>query len=259
MSAAADALIAERPAPAPLVDPSRPEILALRSVTKLYGGIRALNGLSLSIAEGEVHCILGPNGAGKSTFFKMLMGTERPTSGEVIYKGADVTRVQAFRRARMGISVKFQNMRVLGDLTVFQNLFIPLCRIHGRDAIPARVDSLLALVGLRGTGDRLVRHLSHGQQQWLAIAMSIAAEPDLLLLDEPTAGLSSEETERTAEIIREVNRDGMTVIVIEHDMAFIESLDARTSVLHLGRLFAQGTFAEVAANEDVKRIYLGTM
>jgi branched-chain amino acid transport system ATP-binding protein len=189
----------------------------------------------------------------------MLMGTERPTSGTIIYKGEDITRTQAFRRARMGISVKFQNMRVLGDLTVFQNLFIPLCRVHPRDAIPAEVSALLALVGLPGTEDRLVRHLSHGQQQWLAIAMSLASRPDLLLLDEPTAGLSGEETERTAEIIRAVNRDGMTVVVIEHDMAFIRSLDAHTSVLHLGRLFAEGTFDEVAANEDVKRIYLGTM
>lgn len=237
----------------------RAPILEMRDVHKLYGGIRALNGLSLRIAEGEVHCILGPNGAGKSTFFKMLMGTERPTSGTIVYKGEDITRTQAFRRARMGISVKFQNMRVLGDLTVFQNLFIPLCRVHPRDAIPAEVAALLALVGLPGTEERLVRHLSHGQQQWLAIAMSLASRPDLLLLDEPTAGLSSEETERTAEIIRAVNRDGMTVVVIEHDMAFIQSLEAHTSVLHLGRLFADGTFEEVAANEDVKRIYLGTM
>lgn len=237
----------------------RPPILEMRDVHKHYGGIRALNGLSLSIAGGEVHCILGPNGAGKSTFFKMLMGTERPTTGTIVYKGEDVTRTQAFRRARMGISVKFQNMRVLGDLTVFQNLFIPLCRVHPRNAIPTEVVTLLALVGLPGTEDRLVRHLSHGQQQWLAIAMSLASRPDLLLLDEPTAGLSNEETERTAEIIREVNRDGMTVVVIEHDMAFIRSLDAHTSVLHLGRLFAEGTFDEVAANEDVKRIYLGTM
>ncbi len=236
----------------------RDAILEMRDVHKLYGGIRALNGLSLTIAAGEVHCILGPNGAGKSTFFKMLMGTERPTSGRIVYRGEDVTRYPAFRRARMGISVKFQNMRVLGDLTVFQNLFIPLCRVYRRDEIPARVAALLALVGLPDTGERLVRNLSHGQQQWLAIAMSLAAKPDLLLLDEPTAGLSSEETERTAEIIREVNRDGMTVVVIEHDMAFIRSLDAHTSVLHLGRLFAEGTFDEVAANEGVKNIYLGT-
>jgi branched-chain amino acid transport system ATP-binding protein len=243
----------------PRARPGGAPILEMRDVHKLYGGIRALNGLSLRIAAGEVHCILGPNGAGKSTFFKMLMGTERPTSGTIVYKGIDVTRYPAFRRARMGISVKFQNMRVLGDLTVFQNLFIPLCRVYKRDAIPGRVEALLVLVGLPGTGDRLVRHLSHGQQQWLAIAMSLAAKPDLLLLDEPTAGLSSEETERTVEIIREVNRGGMTVVVIEHDMAFIKSLDAHTSVLHLGRLFAEGTFDDVATNEDVRRIYLGTM
>lgn len=234
-------------------------LLEAQDVAMHFGGVKALDGVDLRLKKGELRCLLGPNGAGKSTFFKMLMGTERPTSGTIVYKGEDITRTQAFRRARIGISVKFQNMRVLGDLSVFQNLFIPLCRVHPRDAIPAQVATLLALVGLPGTEDRLVRHLSHGQQQWLAIAMSLAGKPELLLLDEPTAGLSGEETERTAEIIREVNRDGMTVVVIEHDMAFIRSLHAHTSVLHLGRLFADGTFDEVAANEDVKRIYLGTM
>jgi branched-chain amino acid transport system ATP-binding protein len=233
-------------------------ILELRDIHRHYGGIKALNGLSLSIATGEVHCILGPNGAGKSTFFKMIMGTERPTAGAVIYKGEDVTRIPAYRRARMGLSVKFQNMRVLGDLTVFQNLFIPLSRVWDKRAIPEKAAALLARVRLGSIEDRLVRHLSHGQQQWLAIAMSLASGPELLLLDEPTAGLSDEETERTAAIIRDVNREGVSVIVIEHDMAFIRSLEARTSVLHLGRLFAQGSFDEIAANEDVRRIYLGT-
>jgi ABC-type uncharacterized transport system ATPase subunit len=251
------AVAATEPSPEWRTEP--PPILEMRDVHKHYGGIRALNGLTLSIPAGEVHCILGPNGAGKSTFFKMLMGTERPTSGRIVYQGRDVTRLQAYRRARMGISVKFQNMRVLWDLSVFQNLFIPLCRVWRRDEIPDRVRTLLSLVGLPGSEDRLVRHLSHGQQQWLAIAMALASRPKLLLLDEPTAGLSTEETERTAEIIRDVNRDGMTVVAIEHDMSFVRSLHARTSVLHLGRLFAQGSFDEIAANEDVRRIYLGTM
>jgi branched-chain amino acid transport system ATP-binding protein len=235
-----------------------PAILEVRDVYKLYGGIRALDGLSLSVAQGEVHCVLGPNGAGKSTFFKMLMGTERPTSGSIIYKGRDITRLQAFHRARLGLSVKFQNLRVFGDLTVHQNLFAPLRRKYAPRAIPERVAILLEQIRLPGIQERLVKDLSHGQQQWLAIAMSLASEPELLLLDEPTAGLSQEETERTAAIIREVNGRGVTVVVIEHDMAFIRSLRARTSVLHYGKLFAQGSFDQIADNEDVRRIYLGT-
>ncbi|WP_020188324.1 ABC transporter ATP-binding protein [Methylopila sp. 73B] len=232
-------------------------ILEVRDVHKVYGGVRALNGLSLSVAPGEIHCVVGPNGAGKSTFFKTLIGVERPTSGQVFYKGQDVTKLPAFRRARLGLSVKFQNISAFGELTALQNLFVPLRRNHSKADIPARASAVLARVGLAGVEDTPVRQLSHGQQQWLSIGLSIAAEPDLLLLDEPAAGLSSEETARTAELIRELNRSGMTVVVIEHDMGFIRSLRARTSVLHYGALFAQGAFDDIAANEDVRRIYLG--
>ena len=232
-------------------------ILEVRDVHKVYGGVRALNGLSLSVAAGEIHCVVGPNGAGKSTFFKTLIGVERPTAGQVFYKGRDVTKLPAFRRARLGLSVKFQNISAFGELTALQNLFVPLRRNHPKADIPARAAAVLARVGLAGVEDTPVRQLSHGQQQWLSIGLSIAAEPDLLLLDEPAAGLSSEETARTAELIRELNRSGMTAVVIGHDMGFIRSLRARTSVLHYGRLFAQGAFDEIAANEDVRRIYLG--
>ena len=235
-----------------------PAILEVRNVYKLYGGVHALDGLSLSVEQGEVHCVLGPNGAGKSTFFKMLMGTERPTSGTIVYKGENITRLHAYQRARRGLSVKFQNLRVFGDLTVHQNLFAPLRRKYSPREIPEQVAILLDQIRLPGIEERLVKDLSHGQQQWLAIAMSLASEPELLLLDEPTAGLSQSESERTAAIIREVNARGMTVLVIEHDMEFIRSLRARTSVLHYGKLFAQGSFDEIADNADVRRIYLGT-
>lgn len=233
-------------------------ILEVRNIYKIYGGVHALDGLSLSVPKGAVQCLLGPNGAGKSTFFKMMMGIERPTSGEIYYKGQDYTRMPAFQRARNGLSVKFQDLRVFGELTVHQNLFPPLRRKHRPAEIPERINQLLADIELPGIENMLVSELSHGQQQWLAIAMSLASEPDLLLLDEPTAGLSLEESEQTAAIIRDVNARGVTVVVIEHDMTFIESLKARTSVLHYGKLFAEGTFEEISQNEDVRRIYLGT-
>ncbi len=232
-------------------------ILEVSDVRKYYGGIHALDGLSLSVTRGEVHCVLGPNGAGKSTFFKTLIGTERPTSGRIIYNGADITRLPPFRRVREGLSVKFQNLRVFGELTVGQNLFTALRRNHRYDEIPERTRALLSRIHLRGSEDRLMRHLSHGEQQRVAIAMSLASDPQIVLLDEPTAGLSVDETRLVADIIRDVNQRGVTVVVIEHDMDFIRSLNGRVSVLHYGKLFAQGSFDEIAANDDVRRIYLG--
>lgn len=234
-------------------------ILEVCDVHKVFGGVRALNGLSLAFNAGEIHCVVGPNGAGKSTLFKLLMGTDKPTSGRIFYKGNDITRLPSFRRARLGLSVKFQNIRVFGDLNVYQNLFIPLRRHHKAEEIPGRAAQLLAQINLAGTESRIVRELSHGQQQWLSIAMSMASDPEIFLLDEPAAGMSAEETSKTASIIRQLNARGVTIIVIEHDMSFIRSLGSKTSVLHYGKLFAQGSYDEIAADPDVRRIYLGSV
>ncbi len=214
-------------------------IVEVQDLHKDYGGVRALNGLTMTIGRNEIHCIIGPNGAGKSTLFKLLMGIERPTSGRVFYRGQDITALPPFRRARLGLTIKFQNIRVYQDLTVFQNLFIPARRHHRPADIQDQVAQLLARINLEGTEDTLVRNLSHGQQQWLSIGMSLAVDPEVLLLDEPTAGLSVEETAETANIIRNLRDRGITVVVIEHDMEFVRNLDSVTSVLHLGRLFAQ--------------------
>lgn len=234
-------------------------IVEVQDLHKDYGGVRALNGLTMTIGRNEIHCIIGPNGAGKSTLFKLLMGIERPTSGRVFYRGQDITALPPFRRARLGLTIKFQNIRVYQDLTVFQNLFIPARRHHRPADIQDQVAQLLARINLEGTEDTLVRNLSHGQQQWLSIGMSLAVDPEVLLLDEPTAGLSVEETAETANIIRNLRDRGITVVVIEHDMEFVRNLNSVTSVLHLGRLFAQDSFAAIEANEDVRRIYLGAL
>jgi len=232
-------------------------ILEVRDLVKSFGGVSAVNGLSLSIESGELVSIIGPNGAGKSTFFKLLMGTEVPTSGGVFFRGRNITRLSCFQRARLGLGIKFQNLHVYQELTVFQNLFIPLRRHHRPKEMPERVHDLLAQLHLEGMEEAPVRSLSHGQQQWLAIGMSIALEPEVLLLDEPAAGMSPEETRATAAIVKRLNGDGVTVVVIEHDMMFIRTLNARTSVLHYGQLFAEGSFEEIERNEDVHRIYLG--
>jgi ABC-type branched-subunit amino acid transport system ATPase component len=234
-------------------------IVEVQDMHKDYGGVRAVNGLNLSVRKNDIHCIIGPNGAGKSTLFKLLMGIERPTAGRVLYKNRDITSLPPFRRARLGLTIKFQNIRVYQDLTVFQNLFIPLRRHHQPADIPDRVAALLDRLHLTGTANTPVRNLSHGQQQWLSIGLSLAVDPELLLLDEPTAGMSVEETAETTRIVYSLRAHGVTVIVIEHDMEFVRNLAAVTSVLHLGRLFAQGSFAEIEANEDVRRIYLGTL
>jgi branched-chain amino acid transport system ATP-binding protein len=234
-------------------------ILQTRELSKVYGGVAALQGVDFALKTGELHCIIGPNGAGKSTFFKLIMGIERPSSGKIIFKGRDITRLQPHERARLGITVKFQNMRVYQDLPVYHNLFIPLRRHHRPREIPAEVERLLVDVHLTGTAEEYVRNLSHGQQQWLAIAMAVAADPEVLLLDEPTAGMSLEETVATARIVKQLNGQGTSIIVIEHDMAFIRDLDAMTSVLHYGSLFAQGQFKDIETNLEVQRIYLGTL
>jgi len=238
---------------------SNEPIVGVSGLAKQYGGVAALRGVDFSVDRGELHCIIGPNGAGKSTFFKLLMGIERPTAGAIRYKGRDITSLGSFERARLGFSVKFQNILVYQDLSVFHNLFIPLRRHHRMKDIPEQVAELLGQLRLAGTENETVSSLSHGQVQWLAIGMSIAARPEVLLLDEPTAGMSDDETRETANIIRRLKVGGMTILVIEHDMTFIRDLDTRTTVLHYGRLFAQGTFSEIEANEDVHRIYLGTL
>jgi len=234
-------------------------IVEVRDLAKNFGGVRAVSGLDLSIYPGELHCIIGPNGAGKSTLFKLLMGIQRPSAGTVLYRGRNVTRLKPFERARLGIAIKFQAMEVYQELTVFQNLFIPLRRHHRPAQIPGQAAKLLEQLHLADTEQDMVSNLSHGQQQWLAIGMSMAVRPALLLLDEPTAGMSPDETSETVKIVKDLNADGMTIVVIEHDMAFIRNLDSRTSVLHYGKLFAQGSFGEIERNEDVHRIYLGAV
>ena len=238
---------------------SNEPIISISGLAKRYGGVAALQGVDFSIDRGELHCIIGPNGAGKSTFFKLLMGIERPTAGTIRYKGRDITSLGSFERARLGISVKFQNVRVYQDLSVFHNLFIPLRRHHRMKDIPEQVAELLGQLRLAGMENETVSSLSHGQIQWLAIGMSIAARPEVLLLDEPTAGMSDDETRETANIIRRLSASGMTILAIEHDMTFIRDLSTRTTVLHYGRLFAQGAFSQIETNEDVHRIYLGTL
>lgn len=233
-------------------------LLEIRSLRKHFGGVRAVDGVDLVIGNGELCCIIGPNGAGKSTLFQLLSGQLSPTAGRIIFNQQDVTRAHPFERARLGIAVKVQSLGIFQDLTVDHNMRIPLMRRLPPHEIPDAIDRLLDQVGLRGLNAAQARALSHGQKQWLALGMALAMEPKLLLLDEPTAGMSPEETRLTTRIVRAFNTGGSSVIVIEHDMAFVRELQAPVIVLHLGRVFFRGTFSEVEKNEEVRHLYLGT-
>jgi branched-chain amino acid transport system ATP-binding protein len=233
-------------------------LLETVDLKKRFGGVHAVDGISLSLAAGELRCIIGPNGAGKSTFFQLLTGRVRADSGRIFYFGQDITHDHPFQRARRGIAVKVQSLGVYSELTVRYNLSVPLQRHFGESELQSQIAAMLPRLGLAGREDAIVRDLSHGQRQWLALGMALAMRPRLLLLDEPTAGMSPEETRSTGEIVKQVNGEGVAVIVIEHDMAFVRQLEAPVTVLHYGRLFAHGTLAEIEGHADVRRLYLGT-
>ncbi len=227
-------------------------------VSKRFGGVQAVSGVDLRLAPRALRCIIGPNGAGKSTLFKLLLGSVRPDAGTIRFEGRDVTRMEPHRRAHLGIGVKFQNLAVYTALTVSHNLLLPLRHHFGRRDVKDEIMRMLERLNLAGTEHQTAGSLSHGQLQWLAIGMALAMKPKLLLLDEPTAGMDTEETEATVRLIRAVNDEGVAAIIVEHDMAFVRQLGAPVTVMHFGRVFAEGTLAEIESHEDVRRIYLGT-
>ena len=232
-------------------------ILATKGLNKRFGGLHAMNGVDLNVERGELRCLIGPNGAGKSTLFKLILGTYPPTSGEVWFNGENITRLLPYRRVEKGISIKFQVPGIFQDLPVAQNLLIALQHRLSKEAAKAELERLLALLDLQPARAQRAGELSHGQKQWLEIGMAIALSPSLLLLDEPTAGMSPEETFKTGELVKRLNQDGMTVVVIEHDLAFVRQIARKVTVLHFGKIFVEGPLDEIISNEDVARIYLG--
>ncbi len=232
-------------------------ILQTRGLKKYFGGLYAINGVDLAIEEGELRCLIGPNGAGKSTLFKLIIGSYGPSEGEILFKGDDITRLQPYLRVQRGMSIKFQVPGIFLELPVDQNLRISLQRAYRGAALDQELDRLLDLIDLGHHRDELAANLSHGQQQWLEIAMAVALQPAMLLLDEPTAGMSPEETFETGELVKSLNASGTTIFVIEHDMAFVRQIAKRVTVLHFGKVFDEGTLDEIIRNEDVVRIYLG--
>ncbi|HTD46032.1 MAG TPA: ABC transporter ATP-binding protein [bacterium] len=232
-------------------------LLETDDLTRSFGGIRAVDHLAMTIARGELRCLIGPNGAGKSTFFSLLTGLHKPDAGRVLFKGEDITYLPPFLRVRRGLSLKFQNVRIYRELTVRQHLLVAGTSNRDVEGRNGQVGWALHTLGLDRELERLARELPHSSQQWLEICLALATGPDLLLLDEPTAGMTPEETAVTAEFVVRLNSQGMTVIVVEHDMAFVRHIARQITVMHYGRVFAEGTLAEIESNQDVRRIYLG--
>jgi len=230
-------------------------ILEVSALTKHFGGLRAVH-LSLAVEAGELRCLIGPNGAGKSTFFRIVSGGMRPSSGTVRFRGRDITGWAAFRIARLGISIKFQVASVLEELSALQNLHIAAEFRFGNREGRRRAAEMLEVVGLHQRADDPATWLSHGEKQWLEIGMASVGEPALILLDEPTAGMTVEEVKKTVRLLKRLNETA-TVIVVEHDMNFIRMIARRVTVMHQGEVFAEGSMEEIEVNETVRDIYLG--
>jgi ABC-type branched-subunit amino acid transport system ATPase component/ABC-type branched-subunit amino acid transport system permease subunit len=240
-------------------------LLESQRLTKVFGGLAAVNGVDFQVRRGELRSVIGPNGAGKTTFFNLLTGMLPPSSGRILFKGHDITRLPAHAVSRLGLARSYQVTNIFGDLSVFENVRIAAqsrvthYRCWGNADrladVNRRAEDIVALLGL--TAKRHVRgaELSHGEQRYLEIGIALATDPDFLLLDEPTAGMSPEETQRTAAFVRRL-AGRVTIVLVEHDMEVVMGISDRITVLNYGQVLAEGTPAEIRENADVRRVYL---
>jgi branched-chain amino acid transport system ATP-binding protein len=244
-------------------------LLQVQNVSRHFGSLIAVNGVSLDVEPGELRAVIGPNGAGKTTFFNLISGFFPPTSGKILLDGHDITKLPAHRRVAMGMARTFQITEIFPELSVRENLQIPVEVASGfhlrpflsskaSQAVAARVGELMEMGGLAAKADRLVGELPHGDQRATEIMMSLALRPRLLLLDEPTAGMGDQETYDITRLIRRLHKDQkLAIVLIEHDMRVIFHLADRIMVLMEGAVLAEGTPAEIAADERVQAAYLG--
>jgi urea transport system ATP-binding protein len=240
-------------------------LLALEKVSVSFDGFKAVNDLNLYVDKGELRVIIGPNGAGKTTVLDLICGRTRVSEGSIKFKDQEITGLKENEIVKRGIGRKFQTPSIYEDLTVFDNLEISFPR--GRDVVGAlfwkrseeiieRVHEIAGIIFLADFLDRPAETLSHGQKQWLEIGMLLIQDPELLMLDEPVAGMSVSERFKTAELLNTITKN-RSVIVIEHDMKFVESIARRVTVLHQGKVLAEGNMDTIQANPKVKEVYLG--
>ena len=240
-------------------------LLELREISVIFDGFLALNDLNLSLQPGELRAVIGPNGAGKTTFLDVITGKVQPSSGDVIFKKKSIIGIREHRIARLGIGRKFQSPRIFENLTVHQNLVIAVSKPKKPWSLLTRkltesqrdqINHLMSIVNLQSRVNIPAGSLSHGQKQWLEIAMLVGQDPDLLLVDEPVAGLTDEESELTADLLKSLSGDH-TVLVIDHDMEFIRRLESPVTVLHQGHVLCDGMMEEIQQNPKVIEVYLG--
>jgi len=242
-------------------------ILRTEGLTVRFGGLTALNNVNFAVPRGEIRAIIGPNGAGKSTFFNCLTGVLRPTSGRILFGGADIAGLPPDRISRQGIARSYQITNILPNATTLENVrvaaqsrrhaFSILTHHLSHKDVLARALRVLEAVGLKGKEDELAANLSHGEQRNLEIGIALATEPRLLCLDEPTAGMSAAETHDTMGLVRRIAKD-LTILIVEHDMQVVMELAHRITVLHYGEILAEGAPAEIQRNPKVLEVYLKT-
>ncbi|MBW8483530.1 urea ABC transporter ATP-binding protein UrtD [Actinomadura sp. PM05-2] len=238
-------------------------MLEIRGLRVVFDGFTAIGGVDLTVGRGELRFLIGPNGAGKTTLIDVVTGLTRPAAGSVAFAGTELTGLREHRIVRLGIGRTFQTSVVFEELTVLENLDLaagfrrPLrSLLRQRRGVSDAVASALDTIGLGALAERPAGVLSHGQRQWLEIGMLIAQRPKLLLLDEPVAGMSRDERERTGELLTEIAADH-TVVVVEHDMEFLRRYASQVTVLHEGRVLVEGDVAAVQADPRVQEVYLG--
>ncbi len=241
-------------------------LLQTDRLTRSFGSLTAVNSVSLTVRRGELRSIIGPNGAGKTTFFRLVSGEMEPSSGRVMFKDADITGLPQHRVVRLGIAKSYQITNIFPHLSVIENVRVAVqgyarsfnfwSRADALEGVRARADEILASVGLARQAARLAAHLSHGEKRHLEIGIALSSDPLLLLLDEPTAGMSPEETDETMVLIRELAK-GRTVVLVEHKMKLVMGISDRVTVLHQGAVLADGTPDEIRSNRLVQETYLG--
>ncbi|MBC6935505.1 MAG: ABC transporter ATP-binding protein [Chloroflexi bacterium] len=246
-------------------------ILEARNLRKQFGGLVAVDDVSLSVKRGSVHSIIGPNGAGKTTFFNLLTGTYKPTRGQVFFKGQEITQVPLHRRAHLGMGRSFQITNIFPNLTVLENVrlaaqamsrvnFQFFRRAESYTQFTHRALEVLSLVGLVDMADYPANVLPHGGKRKLELAILLAPDPDVLLLDEPTAGMASEQVPELLETINAVRQQGQkTIVLVEHNMNVVMNISDVITVMNLGKLLAEGSPAEISANKTVQSVYLGEL
>jgi branched-chain amino acid transport system ATP-binding protein len=231
-------------------------LIETRHLNVRFGGVHATRDVNFTLAEAELRCVIGPNGAGKSTFFKLLTGQVKPTSGQILFRGQDISKMQPHDPGRLGIGIKTQVPSLFNGLSVWENVWLSARRLNSTAQADRITRETLERVGMHAYRDVTAGLLAHGMRQWVEIGVVIAADPPLILLDEPAAGMSDGEVARTAELILEINRQH-ALVVVEHDMNFIRMIAKKVTVLHQGAVIKEDTPDRIMSDPLIQQIYLG--